>query len=72
MAKSKLKEIKTLRKTLMKWRNEILNYFKTGITNARTEGFNNVAKVLKRNGVLPGLRGNAINQKWQTQTNLNR
>jgi|GEM_PF-4664187 len=56
----------------MKWRNEILNYFKTGITNARTEGFNNVAKVLKRNGVLPGLRGNAINQKWQTQTNLNR
>ncbi|MAF90014.1 MAG: ISL3 family transposase, partial [Bdellovibrionaceae bacterium] len=50
MAKSKLKEIKTLRKTLMKWRNEILNYFKTGITNARTEGFNNVAKVLKRNG----------------------
>ncbi len=34
----------------MKWRNEILNYFKTGITNARTEGFNNVAKVLKRNG----------------------
>ena len=50
MAKSNLKEIKTLRKTLMKWRNEILNYFKTGITNARTEGFNNVAKVLKRNG----------------------
>lgn len=50
MAKSDIKEIKTLRKTLMKWRNEILNYFRTGTTNARTEGFNNVAKVLKRNG----------------------
>lgn len=49
MAKSKLKEIKTLRKTLMKWRNEILNYFKTNITNARTEGFNHIAKLLKRN-----------------------
>jgi transposase len=49
MANSKLKEIKTLRKTLMKWRQEILNYFKTGITNARTEGFNNIAKLLQRN-----------------------
>jgi len=48
MAKSKLKEIKRLRKTLMKWRQEILNYFRTGITNARTEGFNNIAKLLKR------------------------
>ena len=50
MAQSKLKEIKTLRRTLIKWRQEILNYFKTGITNARTEGFNHVAKLLKRNG----------------------
>ncbi len=49
MALSKLKEIQTLRKTLVKWRNEILNYFKTRITNARTEGFNHVAKLLKRN-----------------------
>jgi transposase len=48
MAKSELSEIKTLRRTLMKWRVEILNYFKTGITNARTEGFNNKAKVVKR------------------------
>lgn len=48
MAKSELKEIKRLRKTLMKWRQEILNYFRTGITNARTEGFNNVAKLLQR------------------------
>lgn len=49
MALSQLKEIKTLRRTLIKWRNEILNYFKTRITNARTEGFNHVAKLLKRN-----------------------
>jgi transposase len=50
MAWSDLPEIKTLRRTLMKWREEILNYFLTGITNARTEGFNNKAKVVKRRG----------------------
>ena len=43
-------EIKRLRRTLMRWRNEILNYFKNPITNARTEGFNNVAKVIKKSG----------------------
>lgn len=48
MAGSQLPEIKTLRRTLMKWRNEILNYFKTRITNARTEGFNNVAKLIQK------------------------
>lgn len=48
MALSQLQEIKTLRKTLMKWRNEILNYFLSRITNGRTEGFNNKAKVVKR------------------------
>ncbi|MCB0413748.1 MAG: ISL3 family transposase [Bdellovibrionales bacterium] len=48
MAESKLPEIKTLRKTLMKWRNEILNYFINKITNARTEGFNNLAKLYQR------------------------
>ncbi len=48
MALSKIPEIKTLRRTFMKWRNEILNYFKTGITNARTEGFNNVAKLVQK------------------------
>lgn len=48
MAASQLPEIKTLRRTLMKWRNEILNYFKTRITNARTEGFNNVAKLIQK------------------------
>jgi transposase len=48
MAHSSLKEIKTLRRTLMAWRNEILNYFKTGLTNGRTEGFNNLAKLLQK------------------------
>jgi transposase len=48
MAASELKEIQRLRKTLMKWRNEILNYFATGITNGRTEGFNNLAKLLQK------------------------
>lgn len=48
MSWSLLPEIKTLRRTLMKWREEILAYFLTGITNARTEGFNNKAKVVKR------------------------
>lgn len=45
MACSELKEIKTLRKTLMKWRKEILAYFKTGLTNGRTEGYNRLAKL---------------------------
>ena len=48
MASSKLKEIKTLRKTMMKWRKEFLNYFKYKLTNARTEGFNNVAKLVQK------------------------
>lgn len=45
MASSALKEIKTLRKTLMKWRQEILGYFKTGLTNGKTEGYNRLAKL---------------------------
>jgi len=48
MALCKIPEIKTLRRTLMRWRNEILNYFKNRITNARTEGFNNVAKLIQK------------------------
>jgi transposase len=50
LALSELPEIKRLRKTLLKWRVEILNYFKCPITNGRTEGFNNKAKVVKRRG----------------------
>lgn len=42
--------LKTFFKTLTRWKTEILNYFKYRITNARVEGFNNVAKVIKRMG----------------------
>lgn len=48
MTQSSLPEIKKLRKTLMKWQTEILNYFITGLTNGRTEGFNNLAKLLQK------------------------
>ncbi len=48
MAESKVKEIITLRRTLQKWFNEILRYFSTRITNARTEAFNNHAKLIQR------------------------
>jgi transposase len=45
---SQLQELQVLRRTFTRWRTEILNYFKYRITNARVEGFNNVAKVIKR------------------------
>jgi transposase len=48
MASSKIKEVITLRRTLQKWFNEILRYFSTRITNARTEAFNNHAKLIQR------------------------
>ena len=48
LALSKLKELKTLRRTLMSWKEEILNYFENRITNARTEGYNNVCKQLQK------------------------
>lgn len=48
LAITKIPELKKLRKTLMKWRNEILNYFETRLTNARVEGFNNVAKQVQK------------------------
>jgi len=48
LARSLLPELQTLRRTLMRWRREILAYFWTGLTNGRTEGFNNKAKVVKK------------------------
>lgn len=42
------KLLKTLKKTLKRWKEEILNFFRYRLTNARVEGFNNVAKVIKR------------------------
>jgi transposase len=50
MATSALPEIQTLRRTLMKWRAEILAHFEFRITNAMTEGFNHKAKLVKRRG----------------------
>ena len=48
LAHSKLKELKRFRQTLRSWRQEILNYFENRLTNARTEGFNNVAKLVQK------------------------
>ncbi len=49
LAYSKLPELQTLRKTLLNWKEEILNYFRTQITNGRTEGYNRKAKLIQRN-----------------------
>ena len=49
LAYSEIAELQTLRNTLMKWREEILNYFKTNLTNAMTEGYNRKAKLIQRN-----------------------
>lgn len=48
LAKSELPELKTLRRTLTRWRAEVLAYFETGLTNGITEGFNLKAKLVKR------------------------
>jgi transposase len=48
LAKSKLPELKRFRRTLKNWRQEILAYFENRLTNARTEGFNNVAKLVQK------------------------
>jgi transposase len=45
---AELKELNTLAKTLHKWAEMILNYFQHRLTNGRTEGFNNKAKLVKR------------------------
>ena len=48
LARSHLPELQTLRRTLKKWRKEILAYFWTRLTNGMTEGFNCKAKLVKR------------------------
>jgi transposase len=48
MAFSSLPELRTLRRTLVYWRKEILAYFYCRLTNARTEGFNGKAKLVIR------------------------
>lgn len=37
-----------LAKTLERWKKEVLLYFETGLTNARTEAFNRTAKLVQR------------------------
>lgn len=51
VSNSKLQPMASLAKTLTAWREPILNYFCTGLTNAMTEGFNRVASLVKK-GVL--------------------
>ena len=48
LAQSDLPELKRFRRTLISWRKEILAYFENRLTNARTEGFNNVAKLVQK------------------------
>jgi transposase len=48
MAHSQLPELRTLRGTLLRWRKEVLAYFRSRLTNARVEGFNGKAKLVKR------------------------
>jgi transposase len=48
MAHSSLPEVRTFRNTMMRWRHEVLGYFASRLTNARTEGFNGKAKLVIR------------------------
>lgn len=48
LMKSKIKELKRLGKTLLKWSKEVLRYFSFRYTNARTEAFNNNAKLVQK------------------------
>ncbi len=48
LAKVNIEELQRFRRTLMRWRKEILEYFNSRLTNARTEGFNNKAKLVKK------------------------
>jgi transposase len=48
LALSDVPELHTLRRTLIRWRKQLLNYFVRRLTNGRTEGFNAKAKLVKR------------------------
>jgi len=49
MALSKIPEIRSMRRTLKSWFEEILGYFENKLNNGRTEGFNRKAKLIQRN-----------------------
>jgi len=48
VSSSRVREVQTLRRTLMRWRTEELAYFVFRLTNARTEGYNVKAKLVSR------------------------
>jgi transposase len=48
MQQSTLSEVRTLAKTLSLWKKEVANYFRYRVTNATTEGYNNIAKLVQR------------------------
>ena len=48
LKKTPFKYLQRLGRTLKSWKKEILNYFLSRLTNARTEGFNNVAKLVQK------------------------
>ena len=49
MGKSKVELVRSLRKVLVEWKDEIVNFFRfNGISNGRTEGFNRKAKLIQR------------------------
>lgn len=50
MKASEQKDIRRVRKTLMQWKEEILEYFRSRFTNAFTEAMNGIAKLVQRRG----------------------
>jgi len=48
MGKSSQERVRELRKVILNWREEILNYFEGGYSNGRVEGFNRKAKLIQR------------------------
>ena len=48
MGKSSIEKLRDLRKVILNWREEILNYFEGGYSNGRVEGFNRKAKLVQR------------------------
>ena len=47
---SQIPEIKRFARTLERWSDEVVNYFKCGYTNAVTEGYNRIASLVKNRG----------------------
>jgi transposase len=46
MGRSTVRAVQALRKTLIKWHDEILNYHREHLSNGRVEGFNRVGKLI--------------------------